>query len=264
MTSPDGHRWAQSRSRCGNSTRLKVGAQTDETTRMRRFVGIVTSLLAVAVLWSPAAGAAKAPTKGEAAKPVDQIVADAEAALTHVQTVKMAGTVESGGQRVSMNLVAGQGKGGGTLWINGAQLHVVVANPNIYVQSDAAGWAALAGTSSPVSGLIADRWIRASVTNPDFTDLAGFFDLSTSNGSFHPSGPVVKTGATSFHGKKVIGLHDTGPDDNTLYVAASGTPYPLGVVGTGAKSGSFTFSGFNAAKVPPEPTQFVDLSTLGQ
>src|SRR5262249_10282133 len=63
----------------------------------------------------------------EAAKSPDQILADVKAALLGVHTIALHGNQYEGDQRLSLNIVAGEGRGGGVMFVNGAALHVVFA-----------------------------------------------------------------------------------------------------------------------------------------
>ena len=51
---------------------------------------------------------------------------------------------------------------------------------------------------------------------------------------------------------------------SVAYVAATGKPYVLGMVRTGAKRGELVFSQFGTAKVPKAPSHTIDLSQLEQ
>src|SRR5262249_13052047 len=108
----------------------------------------------------------------EAAKSSEEILADVNVALQGVHSVALRRTQFDGDQRVSLNVVAGEGRGGGVMFVNGAQVHLVLAAPDVYIKSDKAGWSSFAQSTPAVSELLADRWIRDTVGDEGFGGLA--------------------------------------------------------------------------------------------
>ena len=73
----------------------------------------------------------------------------------------------------------------------------------------------------------------------------------------------MNKGATTYRGQKVVAIQDTS-DNSKLYVAASGTPYPVALVGgRGRQSGAITFGDWSDPVSLSAPKGAIDLSALG-
>jgi hypothetical protein len=72
----------------------------------------------------------------------------------------------------------------------------------------------------------------------------------------------VNDGETTYHGQKVVAIRDK-TKGGTLYVAATGTPYPIAIVRSKtANSGAVTFDDWNMSADVTAPKNAVDLSKL--
>jgi hypothetical protein len=67
-------------------------------------------------------------------------------------------------------------------------------------------------------------------------------------------------GATTYNGQSVVAI-DKGSKSGTVYVAATGTPYPVAIVDPLGRS--FTFDSWNKPVTLTPPPGAVDLSKLG-
>ncbi len=231
---------------------------------MRRTLMSGSAAVVGVALWvGPAGATVTSARSSEASKDPTTILADAKAATAASETVRISGSVVEGGKRTSMNLVSSQGRGGGTVTTRGATIQIVVVPPNVYLKADKASWTKLAGTAA-AGQLLAGKWLQTTTADPDFASFAALLDASTLTQSLTATGTVAKGAVTNFHGKKAVPLKD-GTKNGTLYVAASGTPYILGIVGTGAKKNNqVLFTEYGSAKVPSAPTNAINLSQLEQ
>jgi hypothetical protein len=229
---------------------------------MRRV--LVSGLVAVlgVALWAVAAGATfTSASNGEATKSPTTILADAKAATGATTTVKISGTVTSGGKQTSLNIVSAQGSGGGTITTGGATISIVVVPPNVYLKADNASWTKLAG-SAAAGQLLADKWLQTTTADQNFGSFAKLLDAGTLTQQITATGTVSKGGVTTFHGKQAVPLKSK---KGTLYVAAAGTPYILGIVGNTAKDGGqVLFTQYGSATVPSAPSDAVSLAQLEQ
>ena len=66
---------------------------------------------------------------------------------------------------------------------------------------------------------------------------------------------------TTVNGQKVVALTDTAKH-GTLYVAASGKPYPVAIVKSGANGGRISFGQFNKPVSLTPPPNAIDISKL--
>jgi hypothetical protein len=230
---------------------------------MRRLV--VSALVAVVsvAFWAAAAGARDSTSNGEAAKSATRILADAKAATNGTSTVTISGTIITGGHRLSLDIVSGHGAGGGTIGKDDVTFHIVVTPPNIYLMSKAATWTKITG-SRAAGQLFAGKWIQTTTANEDFADFSRLVDISALTGTMTASGAVSKGAITTFRGKPAVPLEDNGSKDpGTMFVAAVGRPYILGIVSADGKS-HLLFSQYGSAKPPTTPKHSISLAELHQ
>jgi hypothetical protein len=229
---------------------------------MRRvMVSGLVAVVGVALWVVPAGATGKSSSNGEATKSPTTILADAKAATGATTAVRISGTVTSGGKPTSLNIVSAQGAGGGTITSGGATINIVVAPPNVYLEADKKSWTKLA--KSAVAGqLFAGKWLQTTTADPNFGSFAQLLDAGTLTQQITATGTVTKGGVTTFHGKQAVPLKGK---KGTLYVAATGSPHILGIVGSGAKDGGqLLFTQYGSAKVPSAPSNAISLSQLQQ
>jgi hypothetical protein len=220
----------------------------------------------VALSVSSAGARAKTTDNGEAAKDAATTVADAQAATTGSPSVRISGTVVKDGQRTSLNIVSAHGSGGGVLFQNGQKFQLVVIPPAVYLKAPASTWTALS-QGSAAGGLSAQlfggKWVQTSTANSDFAGFADIFDVSKLMSQSDDPGTLTKGKITTFHGQRAIPIRSSN-EPSTVYVAAAGRPFVLGVVGTGDSSGEVLFTDYGTAKLPRAPAHTIDLTTLEQ
>src|SRR5262249_12063048 len=143
----------------------------------------------------------------------------------------------------------------------------VIVNKPPSLRPDDTFWKHYAGVSPAVLTLVSGKWIKPK---PGDRSMEGFLQLFDFSGFTHqlltPDGPVTKAGTKTINGQPAIGLGDSGPNPGTLWIAATGAPYPLLVEGkAGSTGGSLTFSEFGqpVSPTPPPANQIVDMSKLG-
>ena len=230
--------------------------------RRRMILAVVGATLALVAGLAPAAAGATATDNGEAAKSATEILADAEQATSQVSSLRLAGTVVDSKQKVSLDIVSSHGAGGGTISANGAAFQIVLVPPALYMKGTASTWTKVAG-SKAAGQLFAGKWLQTTTADEDFASFANLFDVSSMMQSTSSDGPLTKGPVTSYRGTKAIPLKDAAKA-SVAYVAATGKPYVLGMVRTGAKRGELVFSQFGTAKVPKAPSHTIDLSQLEQ
>jgi hypothetical protein len=229
---------------------------------MRRvLVSGAVAVVGVALWVLPASATSRSASNGEATKSPTTILADAKAATGATTTVRISGTVTSSGKQTSLNIVSAQGSGGGTITTGGATFNIVVVPPNVYLKAEKASWTKLAG-SAATGQLLANKWLQTTTADQDFGSFAKLLDAGKLTQQITATGTVTKGGVSTFHGKQAVPLKSK---KGTLYVAATGTPYILGIVGNGAKDGGqLLFTQYGSATVPSAPTDAISLSQLEQ
>jgi hypothetical protein len=200
---------------------------------------------------------------GEASKAPDRVLADAKAAATKAGSAHVSGSVRSSGTPITLDLTTARGKGAkGSLSTNGLQFDLVRIGDTAYIRGSDAFYKHFAGAA--IAQLIHGKWLKASVTHGRFRSLAPLTNLGLLLGrvsSHH--GKLVNDGKTTYKGTQVVAIRDTS-DNSKLYVAATGTPYPVALVGGGkGQSGTITFDDWNEHVSLNAPSDALDISQFG-
>lgn len=156
-----------------------------------------------------------------------------------------------------------RGKGAkGSMSTNGLSFDLVRIGDTAYIRGSDAFYRHFAGAG--VAQLLHGKWLKASIVKGRFSSLAPLTSIGllfAGISSHH--GKLVNQGATTYHGQKVAEIRDTS-DNSKLYVAATGTPYPVAIVGGGAQhSGAITFDDWNEHVSLSAPSGAIDISELG-
>jgi len=215
----------------------------------------ILSATCALVLLAVVTGFASAnPPNGEAGKSIPQILADVQAAADGARSVHVAGSVSSGSSPLSLDLrlVAGRG-GAGTIEEGGFSFQIVRIGTRAYFEASPAFWRHYAGAGG--AELFKGKWIEASAMSGQ---LASFTPLTSISQFFHgllgSTDALVEGKTTVIHGRPAFALVDKA-EGATLYIAASGPPFPLEVTSSG-KKGSISFEQWNQplrVAVPPHP-----------
>ena len=228
---------------------------------MRVFaLGIVLTAVLVAGCGSSSSAAKP---NGEESKPATQVLADAKAAATHASTAHVSGSLESSGTPVTLDLSMARGRGAtGSMSTNGLEFNLVRVGNSVYIGGSDAFYKRFAGPA--VAQLLHGKWLKAPVTGgrlgelDPLTSMRGLFGII---GSQH--GKLVNDGKTTYQGDQVVAIRDTS-DNSKLYVAATGTPYPVAIVGgKKGQSGAITFDDWNKSISISAPSKSIDISKFG-
>jgi hypothetical protein len=223
----------------------------------------IALVCAAAALLAGCGGGTKG--NGEAGKPPGQIVTDAQAAAGNATSVHVFGSGTASGSALKLDLYLVKGKGGrGHLTANGLSFDLVRIGNRAYFRGDAAFWRQFGGDAAVA--LLNGRWLSAPADQGDFasfaplTDISKLFDAILGN-----HGTLEKGKATKVDGQPAVSVVDRGKSGGTLYVAATGQPYPLEVVSPTAKHGAVHFASWNATvklTAPPNPVDINKLKAL--
>jgi len=218
---------------------------------------LFAAAVALALLAEPA-GAVKANSEAKRAPAV--VVADAIVALARSHSVKLTGSLDGAAGRLGIDIVMSNGHGGGGRLTQRGTLDFVVAPPELFLRADAAYWMA-SGADQATAANLAGKWLKTSTTNQRFTNLVQLADVVYWAKQIDlQSAPITKQRTTRYHGKKVVPIHDPTPgSETTLYVAATGTPYPVAVVVDSDTAHGLEFARFGTAKRPAPPKGAVAL-----
>jgi hypothetical protein len=200
---------------------------------------------------------------GEASKPPAQVLSDARAAASNASSAHVSGNIDSAGTKIGLDLSTVRGKGAtGSMSTNGASFDLIRIGDTVYIKGSDAFLKANGGALA--ARLLHGKWLKASITKGRFSSLAPLTSIALLLGQVNSThGKLVNDGETTFKGAKVVRVRDTS-DNSKFYVAATGKPYPVALVGGKAnESGTITFGDWNKHVALTAPSGAIDLSKLG-
>ncbi len=186
-----------------------------------------------------------------------KILNDSLAAANGLKSVHAAGTIHSGGQQIAIDISLVGGVGGrGQITLGGLSFNLVSLNKYAYMQAPPAVWEK-AGAPASTAQQLQGKWLRTPATG-QFASVAQLTNIHTLFGQLlNQKGKTLKRGAVSnVAGRKVVSLTGGG---GTLYVAATGKPYPVELDKTGTDGGKLDFDRFNQSVTLSAPTNTIDL-----
>jgi hypothetical protein len=147
------------------------------------------------------------------------------------------------GKTVGLKLDLSRAGGSAQVALGGNTFELIRIGQTLYVKGPTALYRQL-GVQRSVP---ADTWLKAQAGGAGIGRLASFTQLERQvSGLMEPSKAVKKGSTKTFSGQKVVELtQQAGVYSTTLYVAATGTPYPLHVVLRGQADGQSTYSKWN-------------------
>jgi hypothetical protein len=220
--------------------------------RLRRALASV--LLAVLIAVAVAACGGGSSGSGIAGKPAASIAVAAGKALNKAKTVHVSGTVRSGGQSIAIDMSVVSGKGArGTMTLAGQPVQVVTVGPKLYLKAGTAFWKHYAGSFAT---LVAGKWLEVATATTGASSFAGLLNLHAVVGRLLAQATgnrgLTKGKQTTINGQNAIAVTQGG---NALYVATSGTAYPLELL---TKAGGHIFlSHYNEAVSLAAPSPVV-------
>ncbi len=219
---------------------------------------LFTCLAGCAVLAALAGcGGSSSSASGIASEPPQKILNDSLAAANGLKSVHAAGTINSGAQHIAIDIQLVNGVGGkGRITLGGLSFKLVGINHYAYMQAPPAVWQK-AGAPASTAQQLQGKWLRTPTTG-QFASVASLTDIHTLFGQLlNQHGKSLKTGADStVAGHKVVSVRS---GQGTLYVAATGKPYPVELVKTGSEGGKLDFDRFNQTVGLAAPTNTLNL-----
>jgi hypothetical protein len=216
---------------------------------------------AVLVALAGCGGSSSSSDSGIASESPQKILGDSLAAAKGLKSVHAAGTVNSGGQHIALDIQLVGGKGGqGQITLNGLAFKLIGLNKYAYMQAPPAVWEK-AGAPAAAAAKLQGKWLRTPATG-QFGSIASLTDINTLfTQLLNQHGKKLTTGGVStVAGRKVVAVKS---DQGTLYVAATGKPYPVEIVKPGSDGGRIDFDRFNEAVSLTAPSNTIDLPSVG-
>jgi len=221
------------------------------------------AVLVASVVLLAGCGSSAAKSNGEAQKTAKQVAADALDAAVSASAVHVAGAIVSSGTNLTLDLRIVKNKGGtGTMSEQGLKFQLIRVGGKAYIKGSDAFYKKFAGAG--VAALLHDKWLEGSATTGNLASLTSLTDIARLfNGALGSHGTLKNDGETTYKGQKVVAIEDTAKG-GTLYVAATGTPYPIAIVSpNNGKTGSITFDEWNKSVGISAPKGAIDIGSLG-
>ncbi|HEY2398043.1 MAG TPA: hypothetical protein VGH78_03525 [Solirubrobacteraceae bacterium] len=202
------------------------------TTR-RLLGGKLASFSLVALVAGALAGCGGSSSNGIASKSAAEILSASKAAALSASSVHLHTT--SG--EVVLDLKLASGGASGHLTLSGATLEMIRIGGALYLKAPAALYQKL-GINAKVP---ADTWIKLSAGS--VPSLAAFTEMREQLSRLLNVASVTKGSTTTLEGQKVVELQQKlKVFIRSLYVAATGKPYPLELVLKGQVAGKTTLN----------------------
>lgn len=190
-----------------------------------------------------------------------EILRLSQAAAKQQSSVRMKGTIEPSGSRVTLDIHIGHDGGVGTVNESGkGGFQFVRQGSSIFIKGDEEFFRSFGGQSAAT--LLRGKWIKSSVTD---RRLKSFADLTDRQKLFNSvlgrSSSLTKGAKTSVRGRPAIEVRG---DNTAVLVATSGTPLPLQIRSQGSTTGALDLTEYGKTvtiKAPPAD-QVVDVDKL--
>lgn len=220
-------------------------------------------LVAAGLLVAGCGGHGKAASSnGEASKSANAILADAKAAADSASSAHVSGSISSGGTPITIDLTMGKSKAKGSMSTSGLAFDLVRVGDTAYIRGSDDFYKHYAGAA--IAQLLHGKWLKTPTAGGRFGSLAALTSISQLFGKVAANhGKLANDGKTTFKGQQVVEIRDTS-DNSKLYVAATGKPYPVAIVGTKkGRSGTISFDNWNESFSVSAPKGAIDISKLG-
>ncbi|HEX3910786.1 MAG TPA: hypothetical protein VHW67_08810 [Solirubrobacteraceae bacterium] len=198
---------------------------------------------------------------GVSDKSPTDIIAATKSSSDAATSVHVTGSIVSEGSPITldMNLLAGKG-GRGKISEGGLAFELIQVGKTVYIKGSPAFYKHIGGNAA--AQLLQGKWLKAPASDADFaslsqlTNLRQLVDQTLSN---HDAS-LTKAGTSTVAGQKVVGITDKGK--GTLYIAATGKPYPVQITKSGSEGGKINFDRWNNTVTLSAPANSIDVAQL--
>jgi hypothetical protein len=229
--------------------------------RQIRLKSTFCSLAIVAGAALAGCGGSGASTNGLESKSPEQILAAAKAAARTAASVHVNGSIVNENKPISldMELVAGKGAKG-HLALEGLGFDIIEVERAFYMRGSNAFYTKVAGSSA--AQLLQGKWLKVPTTGGEFASLAQLTNLSRLiDVTLGNHGTLVKGPSGTVAGQKAVTITDK-TKGGTLYVANTGTAYPLEISKSGSDAGKVVFDRWNKPVTLSAPSGAINIDQL--
>jgi hypothetical protein len=197
----------------------------------------------------------------------DEALAASRSAADAAKSVHVVGDVSQGGQRTRLDLrLRDNGEGSGSITTTGGSVDVVRVGRDLYFKADEVTLTQILGPDRARTA--GARFVKVPAGDSNFRSFRDLVDKHTLlEMLLFPAGTLSTVAGVPVDGVPTVGLHDDNKDaPGVLYVAASGSPFPLLIKPDDQSGGTFDLrlTDWNAAVevTPPAPDQTVAIEDL--
>jgi hypothetical protein len=229
--------------------------------RLRAPLLLLALSLAVVSAAIDGCGGGSSSGNGVAEKSPTQILAATKKVADAATSVHVSGSLVSGGTPISIdvNLIAGKG-GRGKLSQNGLAFELIEVANTVYIKGSSSFYKHIGGSAA--AQLLQGKWLKAPASSSGFASIGQLTNLrQLVDQTLADHGTLSKSGTTTVQGQKVVGVTDKGKG-GTLYIAATGKPYPVQISRNGVGTGTITFDRWNAPVTLAVPANAIDIAQL--
>jgi hypothetical protein len=226
-----------------------------------RLKSILCSLVLAASAALAGCGGSGASSNGLESKSPEQILAAAKQAAGSAASVHVAGSIINEKKPISldMELVAGKGAKG-HLALEGLGFEIIEVEHAFYLRGSNAFYTKVAGPAA--AALLQGKWLKVPTTSGEFASLAQLTNLSRLiDATLGNHGTLAKGPSTTVSGQKAVSVTDT-TKGGTLYVASTGTAFPLQIAKTGSNAGKVVFDRWNQPVALAAPSGAINIDQL--
>jgi hypothetical protein len=218
-------------------------------------------LVIVLALLAGCGSSSSSSSNGLASKSPAEIVAAAKTAAVGAASVHIAGSIVNEGKPITLDMEILASKGGkGQITLEGFPIRLIQVGGAVYISASSDFYKHVAGSAA--AQLLQGKWLRASVSSASFASLASLTNISKLiDSTLGSHGKLASAPTKTINGQKAVGVRDTSRG-GTLYVAATGTPYPLEIVKSGSGGGKITFDRWNKSVTLTAPTGAININQL--
>jgi hypothetical protein len=196
----------------------------------------------------------------------DEIARRATADLKVVKSVHVAGTVQSSGQNIALNLTLGTQGCTGTMAIKGEGSFILLKiGQSLWIKPDDAFWKHAGGSAgSAAVDLFSGKYVKTSAKGSSLASIGDLCNPAKFAKSFGSNMTGMSKGTTAtIAGQPALQIKDTA-DPASAYVTVSAHPQFLRLDG-GGSNGRLDFSQYNAPLHlnPPPASQVLDGAQYG-
>ena len=227
--------------------------------RIRIVLAAVLGALALAVALAGCGSSSSG--NGIESKSPEQILEATKAAASQAASVHIKGSIVSGGKPIALDMELLAGKGGkGTISQEGFTIQLIQTGGAVYINGSSDFYKHVSGSAA--AQLLQGKWLKAPANSGELASLAELTDLSKLiDTALAGHGKVEKGGTGTVEGRKAVILKDT-TNGGSLYVAATGKPYPLEIAKGGSESGRVVFNRWDQPVTLTAPSGAIDIGAL--